>query len=111
MRGRSPFGGGQNMNSMMKQMQKMQKQIEDAQKEIEETEVTATAGGGVIEVVANGKKEIISISIDKDVVDPEDVEMLQDMIVAGVNEAIRAAEKLSEEKMSKITGGLNIPGL
>lgn len=111
MRGRNSFGGGQNMNSMMKQMQKMQKQIEEAQREIEETNVTATAGGGAIEVTASGKKEIVSISIDKDLVDPDDVEMLQDMIVAGVNEAIRAAEKLSEEKMGKITGGLNIPGL
>lgn len=107
---RGNFGGG-NMNNMMKQMQKMQKQIEDAQREIEESEVTATAGGGAIEVKVNGKKELISIKIDKDVVDPDDVEMLEDMIVAGVNEAIRNAEKLSEEKMGKITGGLNIPGL
>lgn len=110
MRRGNPFGGG-NMNNMMKQMQQMQKKIEDAQKEIEEAEVTATAGGGVIEVVATGKKEIKSIKIDKDVVDPDDVEMLEDMIIAGVNEALRMAEELSEEKMGKVTGGLNIPGL
>lgn len=110
MRRSNPFGGA-NMNNMMKQMQQMQKKIEDAQKEIEEAEVTATSGGGVIEVVATGKKEIKSIKIDKDVVDPDDVEMLEDMILAGVNEALRMAEELSEEKMGKVTGGLNIPGL
>lgn len=106
----NPFGGG-NMNNMMKQMQEMQKKIEEAQKEVEETEVVATAGGGVVEVRANGKKEVISIKIDPDAVDPEDVEMLEDMIVAGVNEAMRQAEQISEEKMGKVTGGLNIPGL
>lgn len=106
----NPFGGG-NMNNMMKQMQEMQKKIADAQKEVEETEVVATAGGGVVEIRANGKKEVISIKIDPDAVDPEDVEMLEDMIVAGVNEAMRQAEQISEEKMGKVTGGLNIPGL
>ena len=109
-RGANPFGGG-NMNNMMKQMQQMQKKLADAQKEIEESEVKATAGGGVIEVVANGKKEILSIKIDPDAVDPEDVEMLEDMIIAGVNEAMRMADEVSEKKMGGITGGLNIPGL
>lgn len=108
---RNPFGGGANMNKMMKQMQEMQRKIEETQKEIEATEVKATTGGGVIEVVANGKKEIISINIKPEVVDPEDVELLQDMILTCVNEAIRMAENVSEEKMGKITGGLNIPGL
>lgn len=109
-RGRNPFGGA-NMNNMMKQMQQMQKKIEEAQKEIEETEVTATAGGGVIEVRANGKKEILSIKIDPDVVDPEDVEMLEDMVLAGINEALRMADEINEDKMGGLTGGLNIPGL
>ncbi len=106
----NPFGGG-NMGNMMKQMQQMQKKLEEAQKEIEVTEVTATAGGGVVEVVANGKKEVLSIKIDPEAVDPEDVEMLEDMILAGVNEALRMADKINEEKMGGITGGLNIPGL
>lgn len=105
----NPFGGG-NMNNMMKQMQQMQKKIEEAQKEIEETQVTATAGGGVVEVVANGKKELISIKIDPEAVDPEDVDMLEDMILAGVNEALRMADEVNEKKMGGITGGLNIPG-
>lgn len=106
----NPFGGG-NMNNMMKQMQQMQKKLEEAQKEIEETQVTATAGGGVIEVVANGKKEILSIKIDPEVVDPEDVDMLEDMVLAGVNEALRMADEVNEKKMGGLTGGLNIPGL
>ncbi|MDO4778030.1 MAG: YbaB/EbfC family nucleoid-associated protein [Tissierellia bacterium] len=107
---RNPFGGA-NMNKMMKQMQDMQRKIEETQKEIEETELVATAGGGAVEVKANGKKEILSITIDPEVVDPQDVEMLQDMILVGVNEAIKMADKLNDEKMGKITGGLNIPGL
>ena len=106
----NPFAGG-NMNNMMKQMQQMQKKLEEAQKQIEETEVTATAAGGVVEVVANGKKEILSIKIDPEAVDPDDVDMLEDMILAGVNEALRMADKVNEEKMGGITGGLNIPGL
>lgn len=108
---RGGFGGGNNMGQMMKQVQQMQKRMEDAQKEIEESKVTATAGGGVIEVEANGKKQITSIKINPEVVDPEDVEMLEDMILTAVNDAISQVEKLSEEKMGKITGGMSLPGM
>ncbi len=108
-RGKNPFGG--NMNNMMKQMKQMQKQIEEAQKEVEETTISATAGGGVVEVTVNGNKEVLSIKIDPEAVDPEDVEMLEDMVMAGVNEALRKADEVSSDKMGKLTGGLNIPGL
>ncbi len=108
-RGKNPFGG--NMNNMMKQMKQMQKQIEEAQKEVEETKVTATAGGGVVEVTVSGNKEVLDIKIDPEAVDPEDVEMLEDMVMAGVNEALRKADEISNDKMGKLTGGLNIPGL
>lgn len=107
---RGGFGGG-NMNQMMKQVQQMQKKMEETQKQIEETEVTASAGGGMVEVVANGKKEIISIKLDKEAVDPEDVEMLQDLVLTAVNDAIKQVEKLTEEKMGKVTGGVNLPGM
>lgn len=100
-----------NMGSMMKQVQKMQRDMEKLQGELDKREVEATSGGGAVKVVANGKKEIISIEIDKDVVDPEDVEMLQDLVLAAVNEAVRTADKMVTEEMSKITGGMNIPGL
>lgn len=110
-RGGYPMGGGGNMNNMMKQMKKMQKQMEESQKKIEETEVTATSGGGMVEAKVNGKKELLSLKIDKEAVDPEDVEMLEDMIMAAVNEALRQASEMSEREMSKITGGINIPGL
>ena len=98
-RGGFPGMGG-NMANLMKQAQKMQKQMEEAQKEIEDLEVTVSTGGGSIEVTMNGKKELISIKIDPDAVDPDDVEMLQDMIVAGVNEAMREIDKKSQSKMS-----------
>ena len=108
---RGGFGGGNNMGQMMKQVQQMQMRMEDAQKEIEESTVTATSGGGMVEVEANGKKQIISIKIDPEAVDPEDVEILQDMVLTAVNDAISQVEKLSEEKLGKITGGMNLPGI
>lgn len=108
---RGGFGGGNNMGQMMKQVQQMQKKMEDAQREIEETKVIATSGGGMVEVEANGKKQIISIKIDPEAVDPEDVEMLQDMVLTAVNDAISQVEKLSEEKLGKITGGMSLPGM
>lgn len=104
------YGGGMNMN-MIKQAQKMQADMLKMQAEAEEKEYEATAGGGVVMAKVNGKKELVSITIDPAAVDPEDVEMLQDLIVAAVNEAIRKAESSMAESMSKLTGGLNLGGL
>ena len=109
-RGRVPGMGG-NMNNMMKQVQKMQKQMEEMQGELEQREVEASAGGGAVVATVNGKKELLNIKIEESVVDPEDVEMLQDLIIAAVNEAIRNAEEMVNSEMQKITGGMNIPGL
>ncbi len=99
------FGGG-NINNLMKQAQKMQRDMEKMQAELQEKEVEATAGGGAVKVVATGKKEIKEITISRDVVDPDDVEMLQDLILAAVNEALRMADEMVTSEMSKITGGL-----
>ncbi len=104
------FGGG-NMNNLMKQAQKMQKQMEDMQKEMETAEFEAAAGGGAVSVKINGKKEILGISIKPEVVDPEDVEMLEDLVLSAVNEALRKVDEETSNKMGKLTGGLNIPGL
>ena len=104
-------GGAGNMQKQLQQMQAMQRQMEAAQAEIEEKEITTTSGGGAVSVTVNGKKEITDLTIDKEVVDPDDVEMLQDLIVAAVYEGMRQMEELSNEEMGKITGGLNIPGL
>lgn len=104
--GFSGFGGGGNMGNLMKQAQKMQKDMEKLQAELQEKEVEATAGGGAIKVIATGKKEIKEIIISKDVVDPDDVEMLQDLVLAAVNEAIRMADDMVNSEMSKITGGM-----
>jgi len=100
-----------NMNQMMKQVKKMQAQMEKAQAELEEKEVEATAGGGVVKVRANGKKEILSIEIQPEAVDPDDVEMLQDLVTAAVNEALKQVDELVAQSMGKLTGGLNLPGL
>lgn len=101
------FGGGMpgNMNNLLKQAQRMQKQMEEAQAALEEESVTATAGGGAIEVTMSGKKMLTSVRIDKDAVDPDDVEMLEDMVMAAVNEALKKVDDLSEERMSRFTGG------
>jgi len=104
------FGGG-NMQKQLQQAQAMQRQMEQLQAELEEKEFTATAGGGAVSVTASGAKEIKALTIDKEVVDPDDVEMLQDLIVAAVNEVMRQVDEASESEMSKLTGGLNIPGL
>jgi hypothetical protein len=110
---RMPMGmpGGGNMNNMMKQVQKMQKQMEDMQKELEEREVEATSGGGAVTVRVSGKKALLGVKIDPEVVDKDDVEMLEDMIVAAINEAFRKADEMTEDEMRKVTGGVNIPGL
>ena len=102
------FPGGMpgNMNNLMKQAQKMQKQMEDTTKELQEKEYEATAGGGVVKVVISGKKEVKSVKLAEEVVDPDDIEMLEDLIVAATNEALRAMETDAQEKMGKLTGGL-----
>lgn len=101
----------QNFNTIMKQAKKMQERMGQLQKELETKTVEADAGGGMVRVVVNGKYEIVSLKIEKEVVNPEDIEMLQDLIIAVVNEGIRKAQEMSASEMSKITGGLNIPGL
>ncbi|MDO7788130.1 YbaB/EbfC family nucleoid-associated protein [Desulforamulus aquiferis] len=102
---------GGNMNKMMKQVQKMQADMAKMQEELANRTVESTAGGGVIKVVANGKQEIVSIAIKPEAVDPDDVEMLQDLILAAVNEALRQSQEMVSKEMGKLTGGLNIPGL
>ena len=96
--------GGMNMNNLMKQAQKMQQQMQEQARELEEKEFSATAGGGAVNVVVSGKKEIKSLTIDKDAVDPDDVEMLQDMIMAAVNEALRKVEAETAGMMGKLNG-------
>ena len=106
-RGGSYSGGGVNMN-MVKQAQKMQADMLKMQSEIEEQSFSATSGGGVVSAVVNGKHELTELAIDPDAVDPDDVEMLQDLIVAAVNEAMRKASNHMSESMSKLTGGMNL---
>ena len=101
----------QNFGNIMKQAKKMQEKIASIQAELESKTVEATAGGGMVTVVVNGKFEVLSLKIDKEVVNPEDVDMLQDLIMAAVNEGIRKAQEMATAEMSKITGGFNIPGL
>ena len=108
---RGGFPGGANMNNMMKQVKKMQEQMEKAQQDIEEKEFESTSGGGVVSATVNGKKEVIAIKIDPDVIDPEDSEMLEDLIIAAINDAMKKADEYSGQTMGKLTGGLNIPGL
>ena len=104
-------GGGANMNQMIKQAKKMQEQMAKMQEELQEKIVEASAGGGAITAKVNGKQEVLEIKIKPEVVDPEDVEMLEDLILAVVNEAIKKSQDMVSGEMSKITGGLNIPGL
>lgn len=104
-------GGAQNMNSMIRQAQKMQDQITELQEDIEQRDFSATAGGGAVEVVVTGKKVLKSLTLKPEVVDPEDIEMLQDLIISAVNEAVGNVESTTEEEMSKITGGVSLPGL
>lgn len=105
------FPGMGNMNQLMKQAKKLQEQMAKLQEELEQMTVEASAGGGVVTVVANGKKEIVEVKIAPEAVDPDDVEMLQDLIVAAVNEALRRVEERVQEEMGKLTGGLSIPGI
>ena len=99
------------IGQLMKQAQKMQSQMAKIQEEMAGKTVEASAGGGMVKAVANGKQELVSVSIEKEVVDPEDVEMLQDLLVAAVNEALKKSQEMMAEEMSKITGGLPIPGM
>ncbi|MCI5848562.1 MAG: YbaB/EbfC family nucleoid-associated protein [Lachnospiraceae bacterium] len=108
-RGGFPGGMG-NMNNLMKQAQRMQRQMEEKQKEIEEKEWEGTAGGGAVTVKVSGKKEIVSVKLSEEVVDPDDIEMLEDLIVAATNEALRQMESESSQVMESLTGGLGLGG-
>ena len=105
-RGGFPGGMPGNMNNLMKQAQKMQKHMEENQKALEEKEFTATAGGGAVEVTVSGKREIVKVKLSEEAVDTDDVEMLEDLIVAATNEALRQAEEAAASAMSALTGGL-----
>ncbi len=114
MKARLPqgYGGGAgNMNSMIKQAQKMQEEIGRVQAELEERVFDVTSGGGAVEIQITGKREIKALTLKPEAVDPDDIEMLQDLLVAAVNEAIRKVDEVSEQEMGKVTGGMNMPGL
>ena len=101
------MGGGMNMNNIMKQAQKMQKQMEEQQKALEESEFSATAGGGAVEVTVTGKKVLTKVKLDPDAVDPDDVEMLEDLIMVAVNDALKKADEASATSISRMTGGMS----
>ena len=111
--GKRPSAGGAKgmQKQQMAQIQAMQQMMEKTQAEIEAKEVEASAGGGAVSVKVNGKKELVEVNLKPEVVDPDDIEMLQDLIIAAVNEAMRQVNEISESAMGKVTGGLNIPGL
>jgi len=100
-----------NIGNIMKQAKKMQEKMGRLQQELENRTIEAQAGGGMVRVLVNGKFEVVSLKIEKDVVNPEDIEMLQDLIVAAVNEGVRKSQEMAQSEMAKITGGLSIPGL
>ena len=105
------MGGMGNMNNMIKQAQKMQEEMLKAQEQLNEQEFEASVGGGAVSVKANGRKELIEIKISPEAVDPDDVEMLEDMLVSAVNEALRKADEAQASNLKSLTGGMNIPGL
>ena len=105
------MGMGGNMQQLARQAQKLQQKMAEMQEELEAREYEASAGGGMVSVKVNGKKELLSLSIKPEAVDPDDVEMLEDMVMAAVNEALRTATETTEREMSKLTGGMNMPGL
>jgi DNA-binding YbaB/EbfC family protein len=115
MKARLPQGMGKgpsnNMNQMLKQAQQMQDKITDLQADLEQREFTGTAGGGVVEVVINGKRNVLKLEIKPEVVDPNDVEMLQDLIMSAFNQAVETLDKTSDEEMKALTGGVSFPGL
>ena len=100
-----------NMGNMMKQAQKLQSKMLKMQEELADQTVTATAGGGMVQVQANGRQQITAITIDKEVVDPDDVDMLQDLVLAAVNDALNKSQEMVSQEMGKLTGGMKIPGL
>lgn len=104
-------GGPSNMQSMIKQAQKMQEDMEKLQAELDEKVHELSAGGGAVSVTIKGTREILSIKLDKDIIDPDDAETLEDLIIAAVNEAIKTVDKVNSEAMSKVTQGINMPGL
>ena len=104
-------GGPQNMNQIIKQAQKMQDDMKALQDELDATEYEGMSGSGVVTATVTGKHDVVSVKIDPAVVDPEDIEMLEDLVAAAVNDAVAKAKKDSEEKMEKVTGGLNVPGM
>jgi DNA-binding YbaB/EbfC family protein len=99
------------MGNMMKQAQKLQSQMMKLQEEMADKTIETTAGGGMVKVIANGRQQVVSIQIEKEVVDPDDVEMLQDLVLAAVNEALTKSQEMVAAEMSKLTGGLNVPGI
>lgn len=111
MNGKAGFPGGGNINNLIKQAQSFQKKIEEKQQELEVKTVEASSGGGVVVAVANGKKQIIDIKIKPEAVDPDDVEMLEDLVLAAINEALKRAEEMIAMEMGKLTQGVNIPNL
>ncbi len=104
-------GGMGNMQNMMKQMQKMQKKMAEAQEELGEKKVEGTAGGGMVSVIVTGHKEIVEVTIKPEVVDPDDIEMLQDLVLAATNDALKKADELTNQTMGQFTKGMNMPGL
>ncbi|RNC28646.1 MAG: Nucleoid-associated protein [Candidatus Dichloromethanomonas elyunquensis] len=106
-----PPGGMGNMNQMLKQAQKMQENMIKAKEEVEKKSVQAASGGGIVEVIVNGKMELLELKIKPEAIDPDDAEMLEDLVKAAVNQGIRGAQAMVEEEMGKVTGGFNIPGL
>jgi DNA-binding YbaB/EbfC family protein len=103
--------GGMNVGKLMKQAQQMQKQMAQTQEELKERVVEATAGGGMVTVKVNGAQELLDITIDTQVVDPEDKDLLEDMVTAAVNEGMKKAKELADAEMAKVTGGMNLPGM
>ncbi len=111
MKARLPEGYNMKRGDMMRQVQKMQEEMQNAQGEVEASEFEAAAGGGAVSARVNGKKELLEVKIAPEAVDPDDVEMLQDLLVAAVNEAMKKADAAMEERMGALTGGMNLPGL
>lgn len=104
-------GGMGNMQNMMKQMQKMQKKMEEAQAKLGEERIEGTAGGGIVTVVVSGHKEVLDVTIKPEAVDPDDIDMLQDLVLAATNDALKKAEELSSNTMGQFTKGMNLPGM